>query len=114
MSKAHLEILKVKDVKNTVHKLDKHLDPILPRHPWMECIIAPPRSGKTCYLMNKIFRLYPDDYFDEIFYVSPSQLHDNTCKELLPKKENLIQITETEDIQNLPTLIEELIKSQKK
>jgi len=64
--------------------------------------------------MNKIFRLYPDDYFDEIIYVSPSQLHDNTCKELLPKKENLIQVSETEDIQNLDTLIGELIKSQKK
>lgn len=114
MSKAHLEILKVKDVKNTTHKLDKNLDPILPRHPWMECIIAPPRSGKTCYLVNKIFRLYPDDYFDEIIYVSPSQLHDNTCKELLPKKENLIQISETDDIMNLDTLIGELIKSQKK
>lgn len=113
MSKAHLEILKVKDVKNTVHKLDKHLDPVLPRHPWLECLIAPPRSGKTSMLMNKIFRLYPDDYFDEIIYCSPSQLHDNTCKELLPKKENLIQISETEDIQNLDTLITQLIKSQK-
>jgi hypothetical protein len=114
MSKAHLEILKVKDVKNVMHKLDKNLDPVLPRHPFMECIIAPPRSGKTCYLMNKIFRLYPDDYFDEIIYVSPSQLQDNTCKELLPKKENLIQVSETDDIMNLDTLIGELIKSQKK
>ena len=113
MSKAHLEILKVKDVKNRIHKLDKNLDPVLPRHPWLECLIAPPRSGKTSMLMNKIFRLYPDDYFDEIIYVSPSQLHDNTCKELLPKKENLIQISEMEDIQNLDTLISELIKSQK-
>lgn len=113
MSKAHLEILKVKDVKNTIHKLDKNLDPVLPRHPWLECLIAPPRSGKTSMLMNKIFRLYPDNYFDEIIYVSPSQLHDNTCKELLPKKENLIQISETEDIANLDTLISELIKSQK-
>ena len=109
----HLAILKVKDVKKSVHKLDKTLDPILPRHPWMECIIAPPRSGKTCYLMNKIFRLYPDEYFDEIIYCSPSQLHDNTCKELLPKKENLIQISETDDILNLDSLIGELIKSQK-
>lgn len=114
MSKAHLEILKVKDVKNMTHKLDKHLDPVLPRHPFMESIIAGPRQGKTSYLMNKIFRLYPDDYFDEIIYVSPSQLHDNTCKELLPKKENLIQVSETEDIMNLDTLIGELIKSQKK
>ncbi|MEI7674415.1 MAG: hypothetical protein WCI60_01645 [bacterium] len=113
MSK-ELEILKVKDVKNHTHKLDKTLNPVLPRHPFMECIIAPPRSGKTCFLMNKIFRLYPDDYFDEIIYVSPSQLHDNTCKELLPKKENLIQISETDDILNLDTLIGELIKSQKK
>ena len=114
MSKAHLEILKVKDVKNVTHKLDKHLDPVLPRASWLECIIAPPRQGKTSYLMNKIFRLYPDDYFDEIFYVSPSQLLDNTCKELLPKKDNLIQISEMEDIQNLDTLLSELIKSQKK
>jgi hypothetical protein len=114
MSKAHLEILKVKDVKNVMHKLDKNLDPVLPRHPFMEVICCPPRGGKTSYLMNKIFRLYPDDYFDEIIYVSPSQLHDNTCKELLPKKENLIQVSETEDIMNLDTLIGELIKSQKK
>ena len=55
-----------KIVAEMMHKLDKNLDPILPRHPFMECIIAPPRSGKTCFLMNKIFRLYPDDYFDEI------------------------------------------------
>ncbi len=42
-----LDVLKLKDVKKKINKLDDKLHPHLPRHAFLMLMIAPPRSGKS-------------------------------------------------------------------
>lgn len=112
-----LEVLKVKDVKKKVHPLDLKLNPALPCHPFLQLLVAPPRSGKTNLLMNILFNnnyYNCDEYFHEVIYISPTQLHDSTCKHYLPKLENIVQISDPEEIVNLESILREIIDGQKK
>ena len=112
-----LEVLKVKDVKGKTHPLDSKLHEALPRHAFLQLIIAPPRSGKTNLLMNILFNenyYKADKYWDTIYYISPTQLFDKTCKHYLPKMENIVQISQVEDIINLETILQHIIDGQKK
>jgi hypothetical protein len=112
-----LEVLKVKDVKGKKHPLDASLHEALPRHPFLQLYVAPPRSGKTNLLMNILFNenyYKADKYWDTIYYISPSQLYDSTCKHYLPKMENIVQISQVEDIMNLETILQHIIDGQKK
>jgi len=112
-----LEVLKVKDVKGKKHPLDLNLHEALPRHPFLQLYVAPPRSGKTNLLMNILFNenyYKADKYWDTIYYISPSQLYDATCKHYLPKMENIVQISQVEDIMNLETILQHIIDGQKK
>jgi hypothetical protein len=112
-----LDVLKVKDVKGKTHPLDSKLHEALPRHPFLQLYVAPPKSGKTNLLMNVLFNenyYKADKYFDTIYYISPTQLFDKTCKHYLPKMENIVQISQVEDIINLETILQHIIDGQKK
>ena len=112
-----LEVLKVKDVKKIIHPMDLKLHEALPRHPFLQLLVAPPRSGKTNLLMNILFNenyYKADKYWDTIYYISPTQLFDVTCKHYLPKMENIVQISQVEDIINLDTILQHIIDGQKK
>lgn len=112
-----LDVLKVKDIKKKNHPLDLKLHEALPRHPFLQLIIAPPRSGKTNLLCNILFNenyYKADKYWDTIYYISPTQKFDATCKHYLPKMESIIQISEVEDIMNLETILQHIIDGQKK
>jgi hypothetical protein len=115
MSKS-LDVLKVKDIKNASHKLDKTLPEVLPKHPFSMLIVAPPKSGKSSLIANLLANpnMYnAEEYFDEIYYISPTQMQDNTTKHYLKKLDNVIQIHEHDDIMHLETIIKDIIKSQK-
>jgi len=112
-----LEVLKVKDVKKKIHRLDKTLNPALPQHPFLQLLVAPPRSGKTNLLMNILFNnnyYNADEYWDEVVYISPTQLFCSTCSHYLPKLENVVQIHDPEEIVNLESILREIIDGQKK
>lgn len=112
-----LEVLKVKDVKGKKHPLDANLHEALPRHPFLQLLCSPPRGGKTNLLMNILFNenyYKADKYWDTIYYISPTQLFDATCKHYLPKMENIVQISQVEDIMNLETILQHIIDGQKK
>ena len=116
MSNKSLKVLKVKDFKKVEHPLDKDLPDLLPRHPYFNITCAGPRQGKTCLLMNKIFGTHMyngQEYFDTIYFISPSQMHDQTCCHILPKFDNVIRIHEVEDIMNLKSILEHIVKGQK-
>jgi hypothetical protein len=111
--------LEVLPVKIKVPEQDD-LNPILPPHAFLLGIIAPPRSGKTNLIMNLL--LNPDfyynkdkspySYFDEIFYLSPTQQFDKTCCEMLPKLENLIQITDPDELVFSDTILDKITQEQ--
>lgn len=110
MSDKSLKVLKVKDFKKVEHPLDKDLHPTMPRHPYFNITVAGPRQGKTNLLMNKIFGTHMyngQDYWDTIYFISPSQMHDQTCCHILPKFDNVIRIHEVEDIMNLKSILED-------
>jgi hypothetical protein len=112
-----LEVLKVKDVKKKTHPLDAKLHEALPRHPYLQLLCSPPRGGKTNLLMNILFNenyYKAHEYWSTVYYISPTQLFDQTCKHYLPKMENIVQISQVEDIINLETILQHIIDGQKK
>lgn len=96
------------------------LNPILPCHAFLMGIIAPPRSGKTNLIMNLLLndqfyynkKKAPYSYFDEIFYLSPTQNFDKTACEMLPKLENLVQISDPDELIYADTILDKITKEQ--
>lgn len=111
--------LKVLPVKMNLPPADD-LNVILPPHAFNIGIIAPPRSGKSNLIMNLLLnpdfyynkKTHPYSYFDEIYYLSPTQTFDFTTKTLLPKLDNLIQISDPDELANADILLEQLQKEQ--
>ena len=111
-----LEVLKVKDIKTKVHKLDKKLKDPLPKHAFLMLLIAPPRSGKSALIANLIANpnFYNGvEYWDNIYYCSPTQDFDNTNKKYLKKMDNVIQISEHSDLVHLESILKDIIDKQK-
>lgn len=112
-------MLKVLPVKMNLPAPDD-LNPVLPPHAFNLGIIAPPRSGKSNLIMNLLLnpdfyynkKKHPYSYFDEIYYLSPTQTFDFTTKSLLPKLDNLIQISDPDELANADILLEQLQKEQ--
>lgn len=111
--------LKVLPVKMSPPAPD-NLNPILPPHSFNLGIIAPPRSGKSNLIMNLLLnedfyynvKKHPYSYFDEIYYLSPTQNFDFTTKNMLPKLDNLIQISDPDELATADLLLEQLQKEQ--
>lgn len=112
-----LEILKVKDPKHKVNKLDEKLHPHLPRHPHTLLIVSQPRSGKTCLLINLLSNptFYNClEYWQEVLYCSPTQKFDKTAMHVLPKLDNVIQIDDHNELQRLDILLDDIKERQMK
>ena len=99
--------LEVLPVKIRIPEQDD-LNPVLPPHAFLMGIIAPPRSGKTYYNKKKA----PYSYFDEVMYLSPTSPFDKTCCEMLPKLENLIQISDPDELVMADTILNQITKEQ--
>jgi hypothetical protein len=111
----NLEVLKVKDPKYKVNKLDIKLHPHLPRHAFLMCIIAPPRSGKSALIANLLANpsFYNAlEYWDDVYYISPTQKFDKTTKHYLSKLDNVIQIDEHNELTHLDVLLKDVMDSQ--
>tara|TARA_R110000868_G_scaffold2397_3_gene17843 strand:- start:1209 stop:1949 length:741 start_codon:yes stop_codon:yes gene_type:complete len=110
-----LEVLKVKDVKKKTHPLDKKLHVNLPRHPFLQLMVAPPKSGKSNLIMNMLFNVEfynAQEYWEEVMFISPTAEFDNTLKNFLPELENCIRITDPEEIVNLEGILREICRGQ--
>ena len=110
-----LEVLKVKDPKKKIHPLDKKLHPNLPRHPFLQLLIAPPKAGKSNLIMNMLFnqQFYDaQEYWHEVIYISPTADYDHTLKNFLPMLENCVRITDPEEIVNLESIFREICRGQ--
>tara|TARA_R110000868_G_scaffold185862_2_gene427897 strand:+ start:1135 stop:1977 length:843 start_codon:yes stop_codon:yes gene_type:complete len=111
--------LEVLPVKIRIPEQDD-LNPVLPPHAFLMGIIAPPRSGKTNLIMNLLLneqfyynkKKAPYSYFDEVMYLSPTSPFDKTCCEMLPKLENLIQISDPDELVMADTILNQITKEQ--
>ena len=112
-----LDVLKLKDVKKKINKLDDKLHPHLPRHAFLMLMIAPPRSGKSALIANLLANpsFYNAlEYWDEVFYVSPTQKFDRTTMHYLPKLDNVIQIDDEDTLNRLDIFLKEIMDDQMK
>ena len=107
--------LPILDVKKPKAKPDTAPYP-LPPHAFLWGIVAPPRSGKSNMLMSLIgaSHMYGRNYFDEIYVFSPSQDFDDTTRHVLPKLENVIQISDPHQIENADIFVEQIMNQQAK
>lgn len=113
----NLDILKVKNPKYKINKLDEKLHPHLPRHAFLMLLIAPPRSGKSALIANLLANpsFYNAlEYWDEVFYISPTQKFDKTTENYLKKLDNVIQIDDHETLTNLDIFLKQIMDGQMK
>ena len=105
--------LPVLEVKKPKQKEDSAPYP-LPPSCFLMGIVAPPRSGKSNLLMTLIgaSHMYGRDYFDEIYYLSPSQNYDNTTRFVLPKLDNVVQIDDPGTLENADVIIKAIMQQQ--
>jgi len=111
----NLEVLKVKDPKYKVNKLDAKLHPHLPRHPHTLMVISQPRSGKTVLLSNMLARegFYDcQNYWHEVIYCSPTQKFDKTAMNVLPKLDNVIQIDDHNELTHIDVILNDIKERQ--
>lgn len=108
--------LKVLPVKNSSVKkpFPQIPDPLL-QCPFTEALIAPTKSGKSTVIANLLKNSlmgYNDGVFSEIYYISPTIPFDKTLKSIFDDEE-IIKITDEDDLIHLDSILGELIKSQK-
>jgi hypothetical protein len=106
--------LQILPPKKKIEKSEfEHLHPNLLIPCWSIVLLAPTASGKSTQILN--FLLSPffyKDCFDETYFISPTIKYDATLKAVYQNDE-IIKIEEDEDLENLDTVLEDIIKSQK-
>jgi hypothetical protein len=121
MSSNKYKILPVKIKKNTSKKW-ANVDPRLPAHPFALLVAAPPKSGKSNFLVAML--LLPDfawlDKFDKVVICSPTILSDLTMApivEISKDEENplseKLKIFSGDDLDNIDELVKMVIADQK-
>lgn len=105
--------LAVLEVKKPKIKPDTAPEPLAP-HAFLMGVCSPPRSGKSNLLMSLIgaSHLYGRNYWEEIYYYSPSQCFDNSTRFVLPKLDNLIQIDDPDQLENADVFVRQIMKQQ--
>ena len=58
--------------------------------------------------------MYGREYFDEIYYLSPSQNFDETTRHVLPKLDNVISIDDPGVLENADVIIAQIMRQQAK
>jgi hypothetical protein len=111
--KSKLKILPVKNssVKKSFPQIP---DPLL-QPPFTLAMVAPTKSGKSTIIANMLKNClmgYSDNVFSEIYYISPTIAFDKTLKSIFDDEE-IIKITDEDDLIHLDSILSELIKSQK-
>ena len=91
--------------------LDIEEEGILPLHPFHMTLIAPPKSGKSCLILNLLYN--PDiNYkkrFDNVIFISPTILGDKTLK-TVKNDDDIIKIHE--DLKHLDDILATILKEQ--
>ena len=110
-----LKVLPVKKPKDE----PTDLNPILLPHAFLLMIVAPPRAGKSNLIMNLICNseFYrgkkKDHYFQEIYYCSPTQEFDKTTMTALKLLDNVVQISDMDQLAHADVILRQLQAEQR-
>jgi len=108
-----LTILPVKN--SSVKKPFPQIPNPLLQPPFTLAMIAPTKSGKSTIIANLLKNClmgYSDNVFSEIYYISPTIKFDKTLKSIFDDEE-IIKITDEDDLNHLDSILGEIIKTQK-
>jgi hypothetical protein len=102
--------------KKNESKQNKKWDDVLkhlPKHEFLLCLVAPPRSGKSTTILNLIYnpKINYKNRFDNIIYISPSLMGDKTL-EAVRKDVDIQKFTNEKDLENIDVLLDEIMKQQ--
>lgn len=89
-------------------------EPLL-QPPFTLSMIAPTKSGKSTSIVNLLKNVcmgYCDNVFETIYYISPTVGFDKTLKSISDDEE-IVKISDEDDLKHLDDILGELIKSQK-
>lgn len=110
-----LAVLPVKKPKEA----PSDLNPILLPHAFLLMIVAPPRSGKSNLIINLICNSefyrgkHGKHYFDDIYYLSPTQEFDKTTMNALKMLDNVVQISDLDQLQHADVILKSLQAEQR-
>lgn len=108
--------LKVLPVKNSsIKKPFPQIPEPLLQPPFTLSMIAPTKSGKSTVIANLLKNClmgYNDGVFSEIYYISPTIPFDKTLQSVF-NDEEIVKITDEDDLHHLDSILGELIKTQK-
>jgi hypothetical protein len=91
----------------------EHLHPNLLTPPWSKILLAPSNSGKSTQILNYLLSpFFYEGLFSEVYFISPTIKYDKTLKAVYENDE-IIKIEDDEDMENLDTVLEDIIESQK-
>lgn len=108
--KPNFKILPVKT--DGEEKKDPNIPEPIPQGNFTMVMVAPTKSGKTVTICNLLYRAYKNHY-DEVIYISPTIDLDKTLSKNVKKDDDLVKISDKEDLKNIDHIIEELVESQK-
>jgi hypothetical protein len=106
--------LRILKVKTGNKKTDFDLPKPFPQNHFSMLITAPSRSGKSVSLINMLYNpnINLKRQFNEVIFISPTLFLDKTLNAIV-KDDDIIKISDDEDLENLDTILKEIIKTQK-
>ena len=113
MEKIHK--LTVLPVKKTNKKQDYNIPSPLPQPAFTLLMVAPTCSGKSVLLCNMLKNVMYGyhNVFEQIYYISPTVMLDDTLK-AIAKDDEIIKIHEPEELEMIDHILSDLVKEQKK
>jgi hypothetical protein len=108
----HLEILPVKKPQN---KHNFNIPNPLLEPPFTYVFVAPTKSGKSVLTVNllKNINLGYKDKFEQIYYISPTVMFDDTLNLAVANDEEIIKIHEENELEGIDTILDDIVKQQK-
>lgn len=107
----NLDILKVKnanEMKNQKQFKDLHEN--LLRPPFLLVVNGNVRTGKSNLMMNLIYnQSFYKDYFDSIFFVSPTVMNDETLQHLR-EDDDIVKLSE--NLENIDEIVKTIVESK--
>jgi len=113
MEKIHK--LTVLPVKKTNKKTEYNIPSPLPQPAFTLLMVAPTCSGKSVLLCNMLKNVMfgYHNVFEQIYYISPTVMLDDTLK-AIAKDDEIIKIHEPEELEMVDTILSDIVKEQKK
>jgi hypothetical protein len=113
MEKIHK--LTVLPVKKTNKKEDYNIPSPLPQPAFTLLMVAPTCSGKSVLLCNMLKNVLfgYHNVFEQIYYISPTVMLDDTLKSIA-KDDEIVKIHDVEELEMVDHILSDIVKEQKK